>query len=558
MASLISRLSYSDIFKTKVSVKYLLPKIDFEKSLEFLATINKFEYKINDKKNTDLNFILNDWLKDSNEYFKNQVYNAYSKQVILKNKNLQLQNVQIINKYATLRLIELLLGAQNLINNSKNNKTKSAENLFKLYLLVNNEIDERHKLVFNKYSNSNSIIGKNHKLFLFLGLAKVEMSTGLIQKRLIAEFLKFLLFQKWLTANKEYEILSNTFLEKVGVDDWSTFLNQLFELSNYSINHCKIIIPNSRLKPLLTHFSNASTSNSNWNELLELRKQPIYKLNESEFLVLDSDFLLDKFFTGLYHEIIEISKSSIFNFHQDYNKSFVEEELLCNSIKSVFNNSYKQFSEKNIKILGLKRIENLGIPDYYIRNGNKVFLFECKNSYLSHINKNKLNFSAIEREINEKFYKSGSKGKAIIQLKKFISNTEEKKYQFFDYIKKPQCLKYFPILIVTDYTLCSMGFNKFLNNLFDDELCTFEEKTKKRIAPLTIIHIDDFLFYARHLKKLDRLINNYHAFTSKPSQIEATLSFTQYIENYKLKTKSGFNKKSISHIIKGSLISEIH
>lgn len=77
MTNLISRISYFDIFKTKVSESYLLPKINIEKSLETLALINKYEYKIHNNKNSDLNFILHEWLKDSSDIFKNNIINAY-------------------------------------------------------------------------------------------------------------------------------------------------------------------------------------------------------------------------------------------------------------------------------------------------------------------------------------------------------------------------------------------------------------------------------------------------------------------------------------------------
>src|SRR5690606_35645466 len=109
----------------------------------------------------------------------------------------------------------------------------------------------------------------------------------------------------------------------------------------------------------------------------------------------------------------------------------------------------------------IKSIQSLGLPDYYIRNGNKVFMFECKNSFISHANKIELNTEALLEEIENKFYgiseseANKKKDKAIKQLAKYILNLHKSKYSFFDNIKNTNKIVFYPVLLVTDYTLCS-------------------------------------------------------------------------------------------------------
>ncbi|QEE49917.1 hypothetical protein FUA48_10095 [Flavobacterium alkalisoli] len=553
---LISRISYKQVFKEETKIETLLNNINILQSLEILAIINKYEYKINFKSDSELVFILHHWITNSNIELKKKItkcyYNLVDSTSIL---NKDFSSVKIINHFATLRCIEILLFHLKSTENKKIDAIENNENLLKLYLLVNDEIGERQDLVFKKWYDENLNEFNEVRLHLFMGLTHVQTSNNYFSQHFIPEILKFIEFEKWLRENQSYTKMVTEYFKSMGLSGWNDYFKKVYDINKAAIDHHKITFEDTSYNSLLTFFSEREEINYEWNELKNLQKRPILKIKE-EYLILDLVFLLNKFFSGIYHDLIEISQNTYKNnFHQEYNTKFIEKHLLINSIKAVFKNSHIQFAEENIKSFKIKNINNISLPDYYIRNGNKLFLFECKNSFLSIKNKKDLDFELIEKEIKEKFYETGDKKKAVKQLINFILNSETGKYSFFDEKKKDKNAKYFPILITTDHTLNFIGFNKLLNEYFNTELNKLEYDLKKRIYPLTIIHIDDLLNYNELIKKLDIFILDYHRFTSNTkNRFDVMISFSDYLKHFKLKDKELLRKKSIEHILKDSII----
>lgn len=152
---LISRIAYSDIFNKSENIKSIINKINTEKAIVLLAIINKYEHKIHKESNSELKFILNEWLVNSDKDLKSKVINSYSKLVEkrdIKNSNeIDLSSINIINRIATLRTIELLVSQSNLDSDGNDYESITLENVFKLYLLVNDELSDRQDKLFQKW-----------------------------------------------------------------------------------------------------------------------------------------------------------------------------------------------------------------------------------------------------------------------------------------------------------------------------------------------------------------------------------------------------------------------
>lgn len=539
--------------------------VDVLKSLEFLALINKNEYKLRKHPNAEIQFILHEWLVDTNETLKNKILDSFMEfSEKYQNKgipNVDFTSIVIINRISTLRLLEILSSQKT--NEISIYKKDNALLLFKLYLLVSKEISNRQEKVFHKYFvNKRSPIDDIY-FHLFYGLTQPILQSSQ-SKWLTPEIYKFLLFEKWLKSNNEYYKMSENYLKLIGLNNWQEYFNNVFSLSKISTQAHRISIKNNPiLENLINYFASNNDFNPQWAEFVNLKKQPIVKLDKDLYLILDFEFLLNKFFTSLYHDILNFSKTSFGNkFSQDYNDLFVENILLVNTFKSVFGKSYIRYSEIDIKKNNIKGINSLGLPDYYIRNGNKVFLFECKNSFISNANKINLDTELLLEEIKTKFYfvvnekTNKSKDKAIKQLTNYILNSFAYKYNFFDEVKNTNKLVYYPILIVTDYTLCSLGFNQLLNTYFKEEIKSLDSNLKQKIKPLTIIHIDDFLYHQTRLKKLDDVIIKHHNYLKNKNGFDLMISFSDYIDSEHHKEKPPLSKKNIQHILDGSLLPE--
>ena len=558
---LISRIGYSDLFPKLKNNNELLYNINTELALELLVIINKFESQLHTESSSELKFILNEWLADSKKELKDKIVHRYvelvNKQGGRKGTTIDLSEIKIINRIATLRTMEILISQANINNVTIQDKSTTLENVFKLYLWVNDEIADRQDILFKKWLSKIDDPACEIRFHLYLGLSHVDMTGEKNSKKLMSEVVKFVIFEKWIKNKVAHNNVMEEFLQKVVSKDWYDYFSKVFHLNNIAINEFKISKNNyPDLWVILDYFSTHEEINMEWGELTILRKKPLYQMRNGDYLILDFGFMIDKFFSGTYHDLIELSKSHSSNFHLDYSKGFVEETLLVNALRATFGKSYIQYSESTIKEKKNKGINSLALPDYYMRNGNKIFVFECKNSFLSNDHKVSMNCDLIEEDIKNKFVDNQGKKKAIKQLINFIQNSIEGKYIFFDNIKKQSNCCYYPVLVITDNTITSMGFNKLFNEYLEDELSALPPEVQKRIKSLTIIHINDFLYYNTLLKKLDNEIINYQSFLKKQTAIDSMISFSSYLDLERLREKKSMNKKIFEAFIRDSFLSK--
>ncbi|WP_179350047.1 hypothetical protein [Winogradskyella pacifica] len=563
---ILVRLAYSNVFSQRRSIKSLQKEINVKDALFVLSTLNKYEYKLREKDNTELRFILNEWLLKDNLKLRTDIVNAYAKhsEKTINNQRLKpnLKTVVLINRISTLRVIEIL-SAISIDNQSASHieLSKSRENLLKLYLLISDEIASRQDIVFRKYFKKKPSYLDEVHLHLFLGITQPFQHYYKIRS-LQPEVYKFLLFEKWLRVSDKYSDLSKMYVERIGLDNWYQYFSDVFHLCQVATESNIISFKNYPvLETLAEHLLIDTNKNPKWSEFVFLRKSPLVKLDDERYAVLDFEFLLNKFFSSLYHDLLAFSQErGLKRFSQDYEKEFIEGVLLSNTFKTSFGNSYIQFTEDEIKSKGSKGIENIGLPDYYIRNGSTVMLFECKNSFISNANKIALNTDKLLKELKDKFYyttnsKTGKRrGKGVLQLLDFITNSIGGKYRFFDNLKRPENLNYYPVLLVMDATLTSMGFNQLLNHYFQIELEDSVIKKKYKIKPLTIIHIDDFFIHQVRLKRLSKLIVSYHKFLKSKKSFDSMISFSDYLNTFKFPKSLTPRRENVSHIISNSLL----
>lgn len=286
---MISRLGYNEFYKNSESIDVLVNQIHIDSALEFLVLINKNEHLLYQNENAEIRFILNEWIPSTSDDFKTkfiQVFIEYSER-----KNLK--DVKIVNKISTLRTIEILLEKRNNIAKSNHNP----ESLFKLYLIVNDEIASRIDFFTKKYLTGNRSISNEIRLHLHLGLNQYLVNTDTIGKKLWVEALKFVQFEKWVKTQPELENTLIGYLEKFNVKTLYELFTLIFRIGQVAINHHKFSI-NEQEKGIafFDYISNHNINSSDWNELSEIMKNPLYKMNNGEYLIIDFYFVLNKFF----------------------------------------------------------------------------------------------------------------------------------------------------------------------------------------------------------------------------------------------------------------------
>ena len=292
-------------------------------------------------------------------------------------------------------------------------------------------------------------------------------------------------------------------------------------------------------------------------DFLPIRNKPLYLVSENEYVIINRAMIFNKVYNSIYWDCKSIVKSnpalgiSENRFRADYTTHFSEGYLVYKLMKRAYENK----SVLNFSGAEMKKKMKSSEPDYYVRNGNKVFLVEVKDSFISGVTKQSFNINSIQEEIKKKYYSTEGPEKAIMQLITRIKLSLTKKF-IFDQNYKPQSLRLYPILIVYDINLTVPGIESLMIEWFKIERDKLINELKEfgiigfQIKDLVILHIDGLIGLTEYIRagkvKLEILINN-HLYRRKlllkidkktsfnelkSSVLDSYLSFNQYVMDF--------------------------
>lgn len=193
-----------------------------------------------------------------------------------------------------------------------------------------------------------------------------------------------------------------------------------------------------------------------------------------------------------------------------------------------------------------KRID--GAPDFYIRKGKNILLFESKDFLIKADKKASFNYHIYEEEFAKTLYfenlangkeKAGAIKQLINSIRKILKNELDidKDYYFKEVF-------IFPILIIHDHQYDTPGFSSLLNYWFKIELNKLANEGFfiHHIKPLVLINIDSLVFHQLGLTNeipLHEVIKLYYEHT-KINSILKFNSFDEY-KDYRLSKLISFS-----------------
>ncbi len=185
-------------------------------------------------------------------------------------------------------------------------------------------------------------------------------------------------------------------------------------------------------------------------------------------------FVLELVHKGLFFKLSEINRSLSKeekvkgDFRGFYCNEFSEKYLFYKIVNTIFNNRYIEYSGSQIKVFNIE-----AEPDYYIRNGNKIFLFESKDILINKSIKPTYNFSKYEPEFKKKLYFEENKGKienkAVLQLTINIERILKMELPI-DTRYKHRSIFIYPIIVLHYHQFDIAGLNVIVNSWFAYEL----------------------------------------------------------------------------------------
>jgi hypothetical protein len=466
----------------------------------------------------NLRDILGIWFRASNNDFAN---NAYQRLLTIQRR--VGQPVIIITQPSVLSVFAY--ANNNLTNEQTQTEEEIEINLFKAFLFQN-EIFNR---VEEKITETTEILNKDIRLYALQFTNSVRFSDVVnfdLGEIFFSEFIRAILFFEFLEKRDDAKLLLQKFIEKYEVTDWKDYLKRISGISFLILKkerdgYLELDIPrdasfDSNIKFLDT------LATVKYDELSDfdfkvIRERPLHKIEDGKYRVISELFAVERIFKGLYFNLKAINEilpneQKIKDFRFLYTFHFSEKHSLYRILRKTFPKKLISFSGEDLEKKGVN-----GAPDYYIRNNNKLFIFESKDSLINASLKESGDFSLLEPDIKKKFYVDNDGAKAVVQLLNFIETIYSNLFRKIDTGYKSETLRVYPIIIIHDRQLDVPGFNKILNYWFTIEAKKNEKRIPlDRIHPITVIDISTLIL--THELILDRrliieeLIDQYHDF----------------------------------------------
>ena len=455
-----------------------------------------------------------------------------------------------INNISSLILFQIIIENKNDLDKVDNLTPEQELDLFKAYLWCNQHwTDKQNGHTPDKIETPDELIS----LIFPTQLPYLEI---LEFKDFRLQFLKAVYFFKFIENNEVFKEYLTAFLNEYKLESWQKYLVNVLSLYVRKFETLKtpsIIDIQDEFPEIKSFIEQFSLDPNNFNkteDFNDIRKTPIYKFNENEYLFLNLNFFVDKLFQGIQFDFFRIIKKKKLKYNVKEIKGFGHfRSIYAEQIseKGIFYETIKYSFEKNkYRLINgdrLKEILKDGEPDFYIRDKRKIYLFEYKDVILNAKIKHSYDFEKIKNEISIKMISNqeGSQ-KGITQLFNSISKIKNGEYtEVDDYPQLKDCI-FYPIIVFTDFSFNLPGVNYFLNKEFREMVEGSELNDKGNIQDLTLIDLDTFLKFQdlfREKKiKINNTLNEYHQYTKKGLNIFNKIgTYNIYIHNKTMKMR---------------------
>lgn len=372
----------------------------------------------------------------------------------------------VISRQGSLRLAEIILSNRTeLIEQNDNDDRDTDEmNLFKAFLIVNKKVNAREKFSSSEDNFEKLVDMVISMMFPVSDLGMFENDDLEFAKLLYCTLVKFEMLINFLQSDEEYNYLEEGLCRYFNQDSSEQLTEQVTYLlaklmtTKYE-NVFKFYVDDDDALTFLNTLSSSEVSEV--DDFTHLKNYPLYKLADREFAIIDYFFIIDKFYKsvrfvlkGLFHEHdnLPARDRAFFNF---FNTDFSEEVLMHDTLENIFHKKYF-VKKKNVETADTE-------PDYYVRHGKRIYLFEFKDILVRGDIKSSGNIDEINGVLRSKFFEVNNKPIGTGQLVTSITQIVEDTFEYDDYVCGRKNLTIYPILIIGDRIFEIPGVNHRLN-----------------------------------------------------------------------------------------------
>lgn len=434
-----------------------------------------------------------------NKDFATYVYNNILNYI--KKESYSLEEYEIPYVVSSLHFFEFIF--DNIPENQITTKTniKIEQDIFRAYVLMN------QKTLTERDQKNQELKIKNGRKFK-VDEALIEMSfhngdilNYSVDKLFYTQFFRAYYYFEFLSKQDTCQELLSAFYKYYSVRDYKDYLRRLMGIT-YSVlmkdreAHTEIHLKESEHSLFIDkHIADISIPITEL-DFLKVRSNPLYKFEENKYRIISPLFTIEMIYNGLYfrlkfiNENILQKKQKVKNLYDLKTYQYSEQFVLSKLLKEIYGNRFIQKSGTDLDAI------MDGAPDYYVRNGKYIQVFESKDILITKESKQSIDFTELESELKIKLYEN-EKGhrKAVKQLVETVKKIllGEAKYDPGLPLKK---VHIFPVLVLHYRMFNAPGLNSMINKWFEEELNRLKEKDINitNVHSLIIIDIDTLLF----------------------------------------------------------------
>lgn len=397
-------------------------------------------------------------------------------------------------------------------------------------------------------------------------------------------------FFEYIETNDKYSMLLELFYKKYEIKSWREYIRTIFSIAIMTSeksgiipkNLCfdvdslitqsvldKISIPSNIDR--IPYKSKDEFDKEGNSDYRIFRDKPLFILENGDYAIHTPIFLIDRLYSGLYFDFINIAKemnNKTPDISNLFTSNFMEKKLFGESLKKCISTQYKALDEDALKKIYNPKNNELGCPDFILQKEESIILFECKDIRLNAWIKGKRDYKVIEQELRNKLvsktFKLDPLNKSHISIKPkkigcgqiagHLANIRNKKFPWDTSISQNTIV--YPVLIIADNRLLAEGLSVILHNWYaeclkNEGLNIYAEKRLILMSPLTLIK------YEKRFKKdsFEKYFDEYYKeIQQNPidtlSAITHLISFDEYMAQY------SYNINELSEEMKQAIIAD--
>lgn len=552
-AVIVRMVNYRDLFPERrfYKIKHLLLGLD---RLEMLHLVSNMYYKLSNKPFFDPQYDGDDAHMDVIRFCLSYHNNKYIKEVLTRYKIFKNNQNDVISYFCGISNVGVLYLLREIMSMTESKDNKRKEKLEKDYfraLLQTNFYNYEHGNISDKhvYSENTELYCGLMMISRFRHIEIDNTRKDTISREYVRQVVKCMAFFEFATKDEMFSKLMPTFLRDYGIMKWEQY--PLAFLS---------VVALTGFKEGIVNFDNLqTTSQESCRKAIDrvsvaydrvipkkenldykaFRERPMIKISEKEYFISNVGFTISKIYDSLYFQFLDYYVKEGGNgkkFLQYYTTVFSEGKLLSQTLKKICGNQYDvTLDDPACSIINSKVPSP---PDFYIRLGGVVILFELKDIKMKAWTRE---YGSVDDYASFFYEHLVYDGKRKVGVGQLLRQIKRIKTYDFDWDKDcPQDSRIYPVIVLADYRQTASGLKNLLDVWMREEAAK-EQVSLDNVGSVILMDLATLMVYAENFERdgFMTYFDDYYSrsefkengTTGEDALTNATMSFSDYINH---------------------------